>query len=352
MPSPAQPAPTLDKSDKTPMVRHTAIAACAPTDTDGESTQHIFFQDVTGTIRSFTGPNAEGEYVGGAAADVITPASNAKWHSPLAAVGYYIGCPCKYEHTDTCKKQHVPRVHLFYVNGENFLRSVLDNGNEWTTASEFNKKLIKVHANTNLAAIVSREKSTGSLMLRLYYQGTDDKVHEQKFTPKAGWKPGNLEREAITGTGLAACVHPDTGEVSVFYQDPQGFIQEATRTGDGWKKGMEVAQAQVPQIALAALCTTHQPPDLGTRLFMLPMEGASVPVISFQWSSDGTKLYRRERQLKNNTPIPFSHVAALSCIEKETETIKVFYQNSNHQIAYLIQKDGKMETRLLKVDAD
>lgn len=125
-----------------------------------------------------------------------------------------------------------------------YLAAITFNGESWSTALEFNKRLFRVHPNSKLNAIALEENSAPSV--RLYSQNIENDLQEIVFTAMQGWgtaeelTPRTISglQPAMTGIGIAASCYPGTQNLFLFYQDVNGTLRQLVNEGlRGWTAG-------------------------------------------------------------------------------------------------------------------
>ncbi|KAA8894577.1 fucose-specific lectin [Sphaerosporella brunnea] len=300
---------------KTSMLRHSAIAACAFWPTDR---QHIFFQDHDGGIRQITHKNG---FVGGDKHSRLAIANNAKWHTPLAAAGYEVPCSQK----DCSGNNRAARIHLFYLNAENFIRSVTFNGEFWVTATDFNKQLIRVHPSSKLSVIAMYPSN----VLRLYYQTEDKKLNEHIYTAEAGWLHQATLGAAITGSAIAATAYPCRDEISVFFQDASCTLRQIHKVDkDVWREGSLNIPGAPPQCAFSAV--SHTGLIWNMDIIRLHVVTGRKTVSEWVWYHSNNA-FSEATDLSSST-LPHGNIAAIVYPKDEKEEVRFYFQGDHNEM--------------------
>ncbi|KAL8794963.1 MAG: hypothetical protein Q9195_002545 [Heterodermia aff. obscurata] len=219
-------------------LRRTALAAVRTA-----TSEDTFFQDFDGNIRKTRYEDARG-YSGGDKASIIAAASDAKYHTPLAA----------FSSSDARKA-----VTLFYISNANTIRSTTFSSvtSEWSVKTAINNVAI-VTCPASQLAVTSYDQSK----IRLFYQDPTLTLRELAFD---GWKwehVANFKLPALVGSGMA-CEKwlNDDGtlrEIQFIYQDKTCEIRSHYFLAheETWEVGYLHLPNRPPQCGLA--CAAHR----------------------------------------------------------------------------------------------
>ncbi|EPS35596.1 hypothetical protein H072_10983 [Dactylellina haptotyla CBS 200.50] len=310
-----------------------AIAACA---TLPGKRQHIFFRGPAGGIRHIKYDPDVDRYIVGAESSGLVLADNAKSCTPLAALGY--------ETPDTRNEV----VRLFYLNNLNFIRSIIHDGKWWTTDTEFNRTLIKVHPDSKIAVTMNKS------VLHLYYQTDDCGVREYIYNIAHGWVYRDLVSggdgtelvdAASPGSSIAAMAFPDKDELNVFYLDNTHNIRRFIKRGnENW--------TAVGRVSVDPQCWFAAVPRRGASVLRVVTPGPvpKLKVTEFVWTQNMVPDSSRSLAMDD---VPYSNIGLLSLLGFEEKNIKSFYQGDFSDLLFVeIYKGAKSGVAQIQITGE
>jgi len=196
---------------------------------------------------------------------------------------------------------------------------------------ELTQKFIPAAHYSNLAAISFEDN--GTLSIRVYYQATDNTIHEYCKDGENPWFAGFSFPAAAQGTSIACtCIPGKTNYHWLFFQkEDTTFVEYLMQNSSEWKVGIFKSQLRYDPGAYIT-CASYGKDD--HRVFTIDRDNNLCVT---EWNNGGNA-WGKTKQL--TMTIPFSPAAATPVVGV-IPWVRVYVQINSQEIAEWGTNDGK-----------